>query len=59
MQTRMPGPGFAVEVTGVDASRPLSATDAEALRALLDQHELLASWSTTMSTSPAFGRMPG
>jgi taurine dioxygenase len=41
MQTRMLGPGFAVEVIGVDASQTLSATDAEALRSLLDEHELI------------------
>ena len=41
MQTRTLGPGFAAEVSGVDASRPLSPTDAEALRSLLDEHELI------------------
>lgn len=41
MQTRRLGPGFAVEVSGVDASCPLSEADAGTLRALLDEHELL------------------
>jgi taurine dioxygenase len=41
MQTKMLGPGFAVEVTGIDPSRPVSASEAEKLRSLLDRHELL------------------
>jgi taurine dioxygenase len=41
MRTEMLGPGFAVEVTGVDPSAVLSDTDAEQLRSLLDAHGLL------------------
>lgn len=41
MQTTMLGPGFAVEVTGIDPSAPLSEDEAAQLRALLDAHGLL------------------
>jgi taurine dioxygenase len=41
MQTRRLGPGFAVEVIGVDPSRTVCQAEAVALRALLDEHELL------------------
>ena len=41
MQTRPLGPGFAVEVSGVDPSRRISEAEAEELRALLDTHQLL------------------
>jgi taurine dioxygenase len=35
------GPGFAVEVSGIDPSLPVSEADAVSLRALLDKHQLL------------------
>lgn len=41
MKTNTLGPGFAAEVTGVDPSSPLSDSDAEQLRSLLDEHGLL------------------
>ncbi len=41
MKARTLGPGFAAEITGIDPSLPLSETDAEDLRALLDEHGLL------------------
>jgi taurine dioxygenase len=41
MQAKMLGPGFAVEVIGIDASRPISGAQGAELRSLLDQHELL------------------
>lgn len=41
MQTRSLGPGFAVEVTGINPGRPVAEDEAAALRALLDAHELL------------------
>jgi alpha-ketoglutarate-dependent taurine dioxygenase len=41
MQTKLLGPGFAVEVSGIDPSRPASDAQAAELRALLDEHELL------------------
>lgn len=41
MQTRMLGPGFAIEVGGVDARSPISDAAAGELRSLLDLHGLL------------------
>ena len=41
MQTRSLGPGFAVEVLGVDPSGPVSPAEAAELRDLLNAHELL------------------
>jgi taurine dioxygenase len=41
VQTTPLGPGFAVEVTGIDPASPVSEADADQLRALLDQHGLL------------------
>lgn len=41
IQTQLLGPGFAVEVAGIDARSLLAEADAETLRALLDEHGLL------------------
>lgn len=41
MRTTMLGPGFAVEVTGIDPAFPVSDADAGQLRSLLDEHGLL------------------
>ena len=41
METKPLGPGFAVEVTGIDPTVPVSEAEAEQLRSLLDEHGLL------------------
>ncbi len=41
MRTTPLGPGFAVEVSGIDPASPASEAEAEQLRSLLDEHGLL------------------
>jgi taurine dioxygenase len=41
METKMVGPGFGMEVTGVEPSQPVAEAEARELRALLDEHGLL------------------
>ena len=70
MQTKMLGPGFAVEVTGIDPSRAASDAEAAELRALLveldgndhwffagDQQPVLEAVKRFVGTLPA-GRRP-
>lgn len=49
METKPLGPGFAVEVTGIDPATELSASEAQQLRSLLDEHGLLVLRSPGLS----------